>query len=133
MTKISIANPPRSSCSLAKQQCLNCHSQFREIRPLVTGAVITHRFIKDFRDAEEAKANVNAILECSNLDYHEMHKFEENIDGNLVFRAKKDGVHLVYVLDKSMRIIFLRAFRSFSEYGKFLSNKKEIRKILARV
>ncbi len=131
MSEPNIMKPTGNSCSEAKQQCLNCHNQFREIRPLVTSAVITHRFLKDFHDAEEAIANVNAILECSNLDFYEMHKFEANVDGNLIFRAKKESIHIVYGIDKQMRIVFLRAFRNFSEYGKFLEDKKEIRRILA--
>jgi hypothetical protein len=60
-------------------------------------------------------------------------KFEESLDGNLIFRAKKQGVHIVYCVYKQMRIIFLRAFRNYSEYGKFLEDKKEIKKLLAHV
>jgi hypothetical protein len=133
MTHLHLANPPRSTCSLAKPQCINCHSQFREVRPLVTGAIITHRFFRDFRSPQEAQANVNAILACDNVDYHEMHTFEENVDGNLVFRAKKGGVHMVYAVDKAKQIVFLRAFRNFSEYGKFLEDKKDIRKMLTHL
>jgi hypothetical protein len=63
------------------------------------------------------------------LEFAELHKFEENLDGNLVFRAKKKGKHIVYGVDKKMRIVFLRKFRNFSEYKKFLDDKKEIRKM----
>jgi hypothetical protein len=62
-----------------------------------------------------------------------MHKFEENIDGTLVFRAKKEGVHMVYCVDKQMRVIFLRAFTNYSEYGKFLEDKREIRKMVSNI
>jgi hypothetical protein len=55
------------------------------------------------------------------------------IDRDLVFRAKKDGIHIVYCVDKKMRIIFLRAFRNYSEYGNFLGNRKGIKKMTASV
>jgi hypothetical protein len=67
----------------------------------------------------------------SELEFTELHKFEENIDGNLVFRAKKEGIHIVYCVDKRKRIIFLRAFRNYGEYGKFLEDKKEIKRMIA--
>jgi hypothetical protein len=31
-----------------------------------------------------------------------------------------------------MKIIFMRAFKNYSEYSKFLEDKKEIKKIIAR-
>jgi len=102
------------------------------IRPFIKMAVISKHFIKDLKD-EEAELIVNDVLDCSNTDFYELHKFEESIDGNLIFRAKKEGVHIVYCVDKQMRIIFLRAFRNYSEYGKFLEDKKEIKKLLAHV
>ena len=102
------------------------------IRPFIKMAVISKHFIKDLKD-EEAELIVNDVLDCSNTDFYELHKFEESIDRNLIFRAKKQGVHIVYCVDKQMRIIFLRAFRNYSEYGKFLEDKKEIKKLLAHV
>jgi len=76
---------------------------------------------------------VTEILDCSSMDFYEMHKFEENVDGTLVFRAKKNGVHTVYAVDSRLRLIFLRAFRNFSAYGKFLEDKKELKKMISRV
>lgn len=43
------------------------------------------------------------------------------------------ALHIVYCLDKKMRIIFLRAFRNFSEYGRFLEDKKEIKRMVVHV
>ena len=103
------------------------------IRPFIKVAVISKHFIKDLKNEEEAESIVNDVLDCSNTDFYELHKFEESIDGNLIFRAKKQGVHIVYCVDKQMRIIFLRAFRNYSEYGKFLEDKKEIKKLIAHV
>jgi hypothetical protein len=48
----------------------------------------------------------------------------------MIFRAKKEGMHIVYCVDKNMRIIFLRVFRNFKEYEKFLENKKEISNLI---
>ena len=119
-----------NSCSTARAECLNCHGQFLAIRPLLTGIVVTRQFSKDFRSPQEAEANVAAIMECSNVDFYEMHKLEANIDGNLIFRAKREGVHMVYAVDKQLRVVFLRAFRNYSEYGKFLEDKQEIKKMI---
>jgi hypothetical protein len=100
------------------------------IRPLLKVAIVSRHFIKDMKDEEEIKSIVNDILDCSNMDFFELHKPEENIDGYLIFRAKKQGVHVVYVVDRQMRIVFLRAFRNYSEYGKFLEDKEEIKKMI---
>jgi len=96
------------------------------LRPHIRSALVTKRFLKDLKDSEEVKSIVRDVLDCSNIDFTELHKFEEQISGNMVFRAKKGGMHIVYCVDKSMRIIFLRAFRNFNEYEKFLEDKKEI-------
>jgi mRNA-degrading endonuclease RelE of RelBE toxin-antitoxin system len=103
------------------------------IRPWIKTLVISKHFIRDLKDKEEMDSIVNGVLDCSNIDFNELHKFEEDIDGNLVFRAKKEGTHIVYCVDTKMRIIFLRAFRNYSEYGKFLEDRKEIKKMIARL
>ncbi len=90
------------------------------IRPFIKTAVISKHFIKDLKDEKEVESIVNDVLDCSKTDFYELHKFEESINGNLIFRAKKEGVHIVYCVDKQMRLVFLRAFRNYNEYGKFL-------------
>ncbi len=101
-----------------------------KIRPLIKAAYISKRFLKDLKNQDEAVSVVNDVLDCSNADYFELHKFEENIDGYLVFRAKKEGTHIVYCVDKEMHLLFLRAFRNYSEYERFLEDKKEIKKLV---
>jgi mRNA-degrading endonuclease RelE of RelBE toxin-antitoxin system len=123
----------KNPCDLKKDRCMNCHSHFLTIRPFIREAVVSKHFIKDLKDEEEAELIVNDILDCSNTDFTELHKYEGSSDGNLIFRAKKEGVHIVYCVDKQRRIIFLRAFRNYSEYGKFLEDKKEIKRLLAHV
>jgi mRNA-degrading endonuclease RelE of RelBE toxin-antitoxin system len=103
------------------------------IRPSLKTLVISKHFIRDLKDKEKINSIVRGVLDCSNVDFNELHKFEEDIDGLLVFRAKKDGVHIVYCVDKKMRIIFLRAFKNYSEYKRFLEDGKEIEKMIARV
>jgi mRNA-degrading endonuclease RelE of RelBE toxin-antitoxin system len=119
---VELKNP----CTERKDFCVNCHSHFMTIRPHIKSAAVTKRFFKDLKDSNEAQSIVKDVLDCSNMDFYELHKFEEHIDGNMIFRAKKEGMHIVYCVDKNMRIIFLRAFRNFKEYEKFLENKKEI-------
>jgi hypothetical protein len=79
-----------------------------------------------------ANSIVKDVLDCSHLEFHELHKFEKNIDGNLIFRAKKEKTHIVYGVDKNMRIVFLRAMKNFTQYKKFLEDKKEILRMIAR-
>ena len=102
------------------------------IRPSIKAAVVSKRFMKDLKDDKEAKSIVNEILDCSNINYSELHKFEENIDGYLIFRAKKEGTHIVYCVDKEMQLIFLRAFKNYKEYEKFLEDKKEIKRLISQ-
>jgi mRNA-degrading endonuclease RelE of RelBE toxin-antitoxin system len=125
----NLVNP----CALKKDHCVNCHSHFLAVRPFIKEAVISRRFIKDLKDQREVESVVNAVLDCSSVDFFELHKFEESLNGNLIFRAKKEGVHLVYCVDKQMRIIFLRAFKNYSEYSKFLEDKREVMKVLSRL
>jgi mRNA-degrading endonuclease RelE of RelBE toxin-antitoxin system len=96
------------------------------VRPHIKSIVVTKHFFKDLKDPEEAKSVIKDVLDCSNIDFYELHKFEEHIDGNMIFRAKKEKMHIVYCVDRNMRIIFLRVFSNFKEYEKFLENKKEI-------
>jgi hypothetical protein len=100
------------------------------IRPMIKAAFVTKHFMKDLNE-EEAKAIMNEVLDCSNIDYYELHKFEKNIKGYLIFRAKKEKTHIVYCLDKEMQLVFLRAFKNYKEYGKFLEDEKEIKKLIS--
>jgi mRNA-degrading endonuclease RelE of RelBE toxin-antitoxin system len=120
-------------CAVKKDFCINCHSHFMAIRPSLKTLVVSHHFVRDLKDKEEMNSIVNGVLDCSNADFNELHKFEEDIDGNLIFRARKDGIHIVYCVDKKMRIIFLRAFKNYNEYKRFLDDRKEIEKMITRV
>jgi len=39
-------------------------------------------------------------------------------------------MHIVYCVDKSMRLIFMRVFKNFKQYEKFLESKREINKLI---
>jgi mRNA-degrading endonuclease RelE of RelBE toxin-antitoxin system len=132
MTDMSAGVKLENPCAMKKDFCINCHSHFMAIRPSLKTLVISRHFIRDLKDKEEADSIVNGVLDCSNVDFNELHKFEEDIDGNLIFRAKKGNIHIVYCVDKKMRIIFLRAFKNYSEYKRFLEDRKEIEKMIAR-
>jgi mRNA-degrading endonuclease RelE of RelBE toxin-antitoxin system len=133
MVNVDIEMKLENPCIESREVCINCHSHFMRIRPLVKSFVISKRFFRDLKDEEELTSVVRGVLDCSSVDFNELHKFEENVDGNLVFRARKGGVHIVYCVDRKMRIIFLRAFKNYGEYGKFLDDKKEIKRMIARV
>jgi mRNA-degrading endonuclease RelE of RelBE toxin-antitoxin system len=104
-----------------------------QVRPYLKGVIVSKHFVKDFKNEEEAKSIISKVLDCSHLEFNELHKFEENINGNLIFRAKKDGTHIVYCVDKTMQIVFLRAIRNFTEYKRFLDNRKQITKMIERL
>ena len=121
---------PGNPCTEQKDHCVNCHSHFMSVRPRITSVIVRKRFFKDLRNGEKAKAIVREVLDCSNADFSELHKFEEHVDGCMIFRAKKKRTHIVYCVDKNMRLIFMRAFKNFKEYEKFLENKREISKLI---
>ena len=121
---------PGNPCVERKDRCLNCHSHFAAVRPHITSVVVTKRFFKDMKDNDKAKALIRDVLDCSNADFNELHKFEQHVAGCMIFRAKKEDMHIVYCVDKNMRIIFMRVFKNFKQYEKFLNDKKEISKLI---
>jgi len=98
-----------------------------ELRPLLKEIVVSKHFKRDLKDKERINSIIKNILDCSNLEFTELHKFEENIEGNMIFRARKENLHIIYCIDKSMRIIFLRAIKNFDEYRRLLESKKELK------
>ena len=109
-------------CRQKTEKCANCHSHFSEMRPSIIKAEVTHAFKKDFQDHETI---LREILDCSHINYIELHKFERKIRDTYIFRAKKDKIHFVYAIHQH-KLILLRAFKNFHEYGKYLLNEKEI-------
>lgn len=102
-------------------RCVNCHDHFEQLKPFVTKVVVSKHFLKDAPDFD-----VNLVVDCKHEHFTRLHKFEEKIDGNYVFRAVKEKKHFVYAIDKNHRLIFLRAFENFKDYKKFLMDKKKI-------
>ncbi|UCD25996.1 MAG: hypothetical protein JSV75_03540 [Candidatus Bathyarchaeota archaeon] len=100
------------------------------VRPSIRSVAISRRFVRDLKDEEKVTSIVEDVLDCSQLEFHELHKFEKSMGGNLIFRAKKEKLHVVYGVDKKLRIIFLRAIKNFNEYKKFLMDRKEIMKLI---
>jgi hypothetical protein len=100
------------------------------VRPSIKSGAISKRFVRDLKDEEKVTSIIKNVLDCSHLEFHELHKFERNISGNLFFRAKKENLHIVYGVDKRLRIVFLRAIRNFTEYKNFLGNRREMLRIM---
>jgi mRNA-degrading endonuclease RelE of RelBE toxin-antitoxin system len=120
---VKLENP----CTERKNFCINCNNHFMMLRPLLKEVVISKHFKRDLKDEEKINSIIKSILDCSHLEFTELHKFEENVDGILIFRAKKENLHVIYCIGKKMKIIFLRAIKNFDEYRRFLDNKKEIK------
>ena len=117
-------------CKIEKEFCNTCSSHFAKIRPRIKDVIITKHFERDLKNEEEMNGIIKDVLDCSHINFHELHKFEENIDGILLFRARKENLHILYCIDRKMRIIFLRAIRNFDEYKDLLDDKKELKKII---
>ena len=100
---------------------MNCHEYFERLRPLVKEILVSKHFHRD-----APNFNIDLIVDCSHQYFTRLHKFEETIGGNHIFRAIKGHSHIVYAIDKQGRLIFLRAFHNFNAYKKFLSDKKMI-------
>ena len=120
----------KNTCEDRNKFCITCNSHFMRVKPLLKEIIISKHFIRDLKNEEKIRSIIKNILDCSHLEFHELHKFEENINGNLVFRARKGNLHIVYCVDKNMSIIFLRAFKNFKEYGRFLDKRHEMMKML---
>ena len=119
-----------NACKIRKDFCDSCNSHFMKVRPLIKEVIISKHFRRDLKDEEEINTIIKNILDCSHMEFHELHKFEENIEDNLIFRARKDKMHIVYCVTKDRKIAFLRAIRNYDEYEKFLEDKKMIKKII---
>jgi len=109
-------------------ECGGCNSHFRQLQPLIKECKASKHFNHDIENSEEIIGNV---LSCAHSCFTEFNNFEKNVGGISVFRAKIDGVHIVYAIEGEGRgkkaIFFLRALKHFKEYTKFLENDKEIK------
>jgi len=100
-------------------------NHFEQFRPLINKVIKTRHFERDLPNFD-----TDLILDSKHEHFTRLHKYEENIEGNHIFRALKDKIHIVYAVDKNHNLIFLRAFHNFREYMKFLDNKKIILEII---
>ncbi len=103
------------------------------VRPALKTLVISKHFAKDLKDEKQIELIADAVLDCSSGDFYELHKFEKNVDGNLIFRAKTNSIHVIYSVDREMRLILLRAFKNYAEYKRFLDDEKQIKKTIKHV
>ena len=108
------------------ETCFGCNNHFSRLRKNIKDFSTTKHFTRDIKNYQEI---IDKIMGCDKQASEELHKFEEKIDNLHLFRAKIDGVHIVYAV-AGKKIVFLRAFKNFKEYEKFLENKKEILKII---
>ena len=106
-------------------KCLNCNGHFEQLRPEIKEVITSKHFLRDAPDFD-----TTLIVDCQHEHFTKLHKFEETIDGNHIFRAVKRKIHYVYAVDKNKRLVFLRAFNNFKDYKKFLNEKKIILKII---
>lgn len=109
-------------------KCDNCHNYFKILRPNIIGIFVSNHFKRDYPDFD-----ISLVTDCQHVHFTNLHKFEEKVDKNYIFRAVYNKKHIVYAIDNNKRLIFLRAFGNFKEYGKFLVDKKTIKEIIETV
>jgi len=129
---LELTNP----CSIKKDFCRNCSSHFMAIRPLIRNVVVHKKFFRDMgRDRDRVDLIIKMILDCANLEFHELHKFEKSVAGNLVFRAKREETHFVYCVNKKKveTLLFLRALSNFNDYKRLLANEQQIKRLIAEI
>jgi mRNA-degrading endonuclease RelE of RelBE toxin-antitoxin system len=90
------------------------------IKPHIRSIVVSKRFLENLKEEEKAKKRLREVLNCPDADFYELHKFEEHVNSCRVFRAKTGEMHIVYCVDKNKRIIFMRVFKNFKRYKKFI-------------
>jgi hypothetical protein len=112
-----------NSCRERKPFCVNCHNHFMTMRPLIKGVVVSKHFIKDLKNPEEINSIIQDILDCSHSNFTELHKFEEHIDGNLVFRAKKETPYSLLHRQKHANHFF-EGIQKFYSIQKILGQKE---------
>jgi len=111
-------------CLDKTDRCINCNEHFQQLFPSIKEVVVTKHFFKDAPDF-----NIELVTGCKNENFEHLHKFEKKIGSASIFRSLKDHEHIVYAIDND-RLIFLRAFKNFKDYERFLSDKKQISKLL---
>lgn len=109
------------ACPADTLECVNCRDHFSQLRPHIKEVAVTKHFLRDAPDFD-----VKQVVDCRHQYFTHLHKFEETVGGHHIFRAMQDGTHIVYAVDRGHRLIFLRAFRNFKQYEKFLEDKKKI-------
>lgn len=107
------------------ERCANCHDHYQQLRPLVKEIIVSKQFTRDAPDFD-----VNAVVDCRHEAFTHLHKFEETIDGNHIFRALQHKTHIVYCIDKNHRLVFLRAFHNFGLYKRFLDDKRQLKALM---
>jgi hypothetical protein len=110
-----------------EEKCVNCHNHFEMFRPSVKEIIVLKHFKRDYPDFD-----TTLVTDSKHEHFVKLHKFEESIEGNHIFRAIHRRKHLVYAIDKQNRIIFLRAFDNFGLYKKFLEEKRQILDMIGR-
>ncbi|MBN2014735.1 MAG: hypothetical protein JW778_06105 [Candidatus Altiarchaeota archaeon] len=107
---------------------MNCEDVFEELRPHITEVIVTRHFHRDLPEFD-----TSLVVDGQHVHFRHLHKLEEHFDGVFVFRALKDKTHIVYAVDGKRRLIFLRAFHNFHEYGNFLADRKGILSMIGSV
>jgi mRNA-degrading endonuclease RelE of RelBE toxin-antitoxin system len=106
------------------------NEHFLQLYPEIKEILLTAHFKRDVKKCDECAEN---IIDKDKLNHTEYHKFEETIDGVHIFRAKELGYHVVYAIDKKKRLIFLRGFKNFEKYKKFLADKRLIKEMASKI
>ncbi len=109
------------------QMCRDFNSHFGQLQPSIEGYKTSKHLVHDIKNPKEI---IEKILSCEHTCSSELHKFEKKIGDFSVFRAKINRVHIVYAIDSKKMVFFLRAFKNFGDYTRFLEDDKEIENMI---
>jgi hypothetical protein len=96
-------------------------NHFDNFESKIKEVLVSKRFQKDADNFD-----ISLITDSQHEHFTRLHKFEKHVRGNNIFRAVKDEIHYVYAIDKKFRLIFLRVFKNFKKYEKYLGDEKLI-------
>lgn len=115
-----------SKCPNDPVRCVNCSDHFRRLRDSVKEVRATKRFLRDAPGFDE-----RALLSCEHRHFKRLHRYEGRAGEGHLFRAIQKHVHILYAIEGG-RLILLRAFRKYSDYSRYLQDKKAISRDLGQ-
>ena len=105
---------------------MNERSHFEQINDQIDEYEISNHCKRDLKGL--ALPFIMDIIDKKHEGFEELHKFELKFENGTFFRAKINGIHILYCFSNK-KITFLRAFKNFIEYKKVLNHPEKLLKL----